>query len=905
KWSEDIIKAYNCNLENDFECWDLQEIKKGTVPASLKGKTVLKFFVREMSCSSEYNGYTYIDTLNRDATDKFIELTHEKYKEKCGNRIGTSIKGIFTDEPHRGGLMTNFSGSEWCVPWTYKIFDEFRRKYGYSIEEKLPELFLFVDGKKVSQVKWHYVDLLQDMFLDNFMKPINNWCIKNNMIFTGHVLQEDSLAAQVAMQGSLMRSYEFMGYPGVDVLTEFNKCFWIVKQLDSAARQCGKKWMLSELYGCSGWQMSFESHKAQGDWQALYGINLRCPHLSWYTMEGEAKRDYPASILHQSGWYKDYNYVETYYSRLHMLLMQGKPVCDVLYILPIESLYVGIHPGCFNNLSSNNETYKQIDKDYVNVFNWLTSNGIDFDYGDEEMMSRLASVEDETLKFGEAEYKIVLIGNMTTIRSTTLDILGKFLEKGGTVIFAGDPPEYVDALESDRAVELSEAAIKIEFNEEEIVDEIESAVGVNFEITGRKTGQRIHDIRTQLRKDKDTTYFFAFNLNNDDSYMDTNIRLYMEGNVQEWDCATGERFNIPVKKANGYIEFTVDFVPSGEHVYMISDKKTMALPEKVKLETIRKEVLTGSVEYSLNEPNVCVLDFASYTYECENKKYTGCDEILKIDREIRSISGLEYRSGSMIQPWFDRLTPKPDLGELKLTFEFEVENIPQSKIMLIVERPENYSLIAINGHEIKGFKKENWWIDESQKYVYFDPMAVLIKGKNIVELKMTFRKPKNLETIFLAGDFGVNLSGSRRIITKLADKLETSNITEQTLPFYTGCVSYHYQIPAEVPKGERLYISVPHFEGALVKIYNTSGMCKIIAWQPYEADITDLLDGSGKLDIVVSLTRRNVFGPLHELPVKGGAYGPWNYLTSGDNFTKDYALYESGLLSDPEIEYRK
>ena len=53
-----------------------------------------------------------------------------------------------------------------------------------------------------------------------------------------------------------------------------------------------------------GWQMPFAGHKAVGDWQALFGVNLRCPHLSWYTMEGEAKRDFPASIFDQSGWWR-------------------------------------------------------------------------------------------------------------------------------------------------------------------------------------------------------------------------------------------------------------------------------------------------------------------------------------------------------------------------------------------------------------------------------------------------------------------------------------------------------------------------------------------------------------------------------------------------------------------------
>ena len=59
---------------------------------------VLRFDIVPDACNSNYNGTTYIDTMSRKATDRFIELTHEQYREKCGDRLGTSIKGIFTDD---------------------------------------------------------------------------------------------------------------------------------------------------------------------------------------------------------------------------------------------------------------------------------------------------------------------------------------------------------------------------------------------------------------------------------------------------------------------------------------------------------------------------------------------------------------------------------------------------------------------------------------------------------------------------------------------------------------------------------------------------------------------------------------------------------------------------------------
>ena len=337
---------------------------------------VLRFDIVPDACNSNYNGTTYIDTMSRKATDRFIELTHEQYREKCGDRLGTSIKGIFTDEPHRGRCMDDRreqDGIMICsMCWTDDLFGEFRRRYGYDARPIIPELFYRMRGELVAPIKLHYIDLADNLFLENFAEPLNDWCEKHGIVFTGHVLHEDSLMNQTVPEGSLMRFYEHMGYPGIDCLTEHNRCYWIVKQLASTARQTGKRWMLSELYGCTGWQFNFKSHKAVGDWQALFGINLRCQHLSWYTMEGESKRDYPASILHQSPWYKDYAKVEDYFARFGLVMYEGEPDCDVLVLNPIESLWCQAYAGWAHWLSNASADVAPYEERYAQLFHMLT-----------------------------------------------------------------------------------------------------------------------------------------------------------------------------------------------------------------------------------------------------------------------------------------------------------------------------------------------------------------------------------------------------------------------------------------------------------------------------------------------------------------------------------------------------
>ena len=240
---EEPILVYACRLDGTSYTQG-RPLAPGEMPAP--EETVLFFYARHPEGNDNYNGYTYLDTMNREAVQAYIRSTHEAYKDACGSRFGKSIKGIFTDEPHRGGLLTHFSeGEEWAVPYTPTLLEQFEERFGYDLRERLPELFLRKDGQELSKTTWDYIELCQELFLENFAKPIYQWCEENGLEFTGHVLHEDNLVAQTAMQGALMRFYEYMHRPGVDVLGMNNQAFWIAKQIQSVARQQQKKWVLS------------------------------------------------------------------------------------------------------------------------------------------------------------------------------------------------------------------------------------------------------------------------------------------------------------------------------------------------------------------------------------------------------------------------------------------------------------------------------------------------------------------------------------------------------------------------------------------------------------------------------------------------------------------------------------
>jgi len=906
-WNDAITAAFACDLDG-YAFTNGRRIWEDTPKAGYAEQTVLVFAVEDMAPSSFYNGNTYVVTLSREATDRFIELTHEQYRERCDERLGRSVKGVFTDEPHRGAVFSGFGVPNdnrlWMTPWTGALAQKYEKQFGEDLIAHLPDLFLARDGEVVSPIKWRYMELLQQMFLQNFAKPLYDWCGENSMQLTGHVLHEDSLACQVCMQGSLMRFYEYMHAPGIDVLTEGNRNYVIVKQLTSAARQLGQKWLLSELYGCTGWQMNFRSHKEVGDWQALLGINLRCHHLSWYTMEGEAKRDYPASILHQSAWWTDYDYVESYFARLGLLLQQGRPVCDVLVINPVESLWCQVGVGWAEGLSALTPAGQALEDRYAELSSWLLGSQVDFDFGDEEMMSRLSAIETDErhvvrLRVGQALYRTVVVGHMTTMRSSTLQLLNAFAADGGRVVFMGDPPAYVDSLRSDEPALAAGRATAIPWDKDRLLAACRDSGALAASVVDSETGEPITEIYCQTRIAGNTTIFVAVNTATDREFGAVKIRIAGSGHVEEWDCRTGDRSIPNYRTVGSDTEIFTTFSLSGERAFMLS---SIPDPDMVAVQQMPKKgeaICKGPFAYELGEENVCVLDYARF--RIGDGEWQEAGEILQVDRAVRRALDLPLRGGEMVQPWFRRkYMPEPSvLARVILEIQFDIDNMPAGPVSLCAERPELWRF-TLNGVPVSS-QADGWWVDTAFEKLAL-PDGSLQSGANVLVLETDFRDDINLEALYLIGDFGVSVEGNRCALTTRPECLPIGDLTRHGFPFYGGAVTYRIPVPSDM-EAEQLFVSVPAFEAACIKARASHGDNGMIAFPPYETQVPNWRTGMSGFELEVVLTRRNTFGPLHQLPLRAHAYGPDNFTTGGDNFSQDYMLFPAGLLSAPVISW--
>ena len=766
-----------------------------------------------------YNGQYYLDTLNKEAVRAFIEMGYEPYK-RFASEFSKTLKGVFTDEPNRSYFLSNSLSGIWAkigdafqIPWTNSLPDEFKNRMGYDLTEHLPEIFYNMAGYDRSKVRADVFECISQLYTEAYAKQIGQWCEANNLILTGHIFCENSLNSQINTSGSPARFYEHMQVPGMDAINRFQG-YIVPKQLQSAARQCGRKWKLSEMYAGQGWNGSFERYKTYGDWQTVLGVNFRCPHLSLYSMSGLRKRDYPPTISPHQHWYREYKVVEDYFARAAVFINQGDPLVNMCIIHPLESVTGTVKPTRIYKSKtigyvSDNPWIGEYDRKFRQITEILLGLQLDFDYVDEEMLGRLGSVGVNGLTVGRMTYRRVLVPPVPNLRGTTIKFLSQFSKLGFEVLYT-EIPKSIDWQKADvkgRVIGIDE--ITVHYAAERVV----SVEGGNDKIFAHYS---------------DNTEGFYLMLANIDTknFIETKVNVKAQGQVQEWDCTSGEKWLLDSTAENSFMSFNLSFEPGQTHFIGIAAKNDLLLTYRRKYREIIK-IMPASVIFKvlLDSPNVIAFDRANF--KIANGEWNNSCQILEIDNIARDTLGIERRSNRIYQPWFREKFFKTGTNRkvaLQLQYFFIAEYLPH-ELELAMEQPKKYE-IKINGNIIEK-KITGSWTDSCIKKMTV-PVEYFKTGLNLIEMAVDFQENLDLENIFLLGNFGVRLENFNIVMTKPVVELKSGDITKQGLPFYAGNI--RYEIRFEPNNGA--YLVVPSWEGICLRIDDT-----LVPWRPYEAQI--------------------------------------------------------------------
>jgi len=836
-----------------------------------------------------FNNQAYVDTLSKKAINRFIDVTHEPYKKRLGEHFGKSIPAIFTDEPqfaHKQNLTHSHAKRMVALPFTTDFDETYRARYGESILDALPELIW--EPATPSKTRYQYHDHVCARFTEAFADNVGQWCQQNGIMLTGHMMHEDTLFAQTSALGETMRAYRSFHLPGIDMLCD-NREYSTAKQAQSAVHQYGREGLMSELYGVTNWDFDFRGHKLQGDWQAALGVTLRVHHLTWVSMGGEAKRDYPASIGYQSPWYKEYSYVEDHFARLNTALTRGKPIVRVGVIHPIEGFWMHYGPN-----DKTTGIREEMEADFENIIKWLLFGQIDFDFIAESLLPDLyKETDNEQFVIGEMAYDVVLVPNCRALRGTTVAALHVFQANGGDVIFAGNAPNIVDGEVSDAAIHTSMKCRHVPFSRTAILHALTQYQEIS---AWRENGAPADWLIYQLRQDGLDRWLFICNgtrPHNMDIPHGEEIIFRVKGEYAPtlYNTLDGTTHPFAAEYAHGETIIRYYMHMHDSLLLKLLPGQSVATRTRTPVSFTGSDLLTPS-SFKLSEPNVLVLDIAEYSMN--GGPWQPKDEVLRIDNIFREKLGYPLRHNSLAQPW--TLAKESASGNI-LKLRFEINSfVKLDNAKLALENREETKIIW-NGKEVTALA-DGYYVDRAIQTV---PLAGVKNGCNELVLEIPFEKRTNVENCFLLGEFGVDVRGRDVCVVAFPEALPFGDIRFMGLPFYGGNVDYVCKFYS---KGGMAELHATYFRCPLLSVKIDGRRIGPIAYAPYTVDLGELAEGWHEITITAYGNRVNTFGALHNCNEAVTWHGPDSWRTAGAAWCYEYRTRKTGVLKAPVVVWR-
>ncbi|HWR54754.1 MAG TPA: glycosyl hydrolase, partial [Bryobacteraceae bacterium] len=620
-----------------------------------------------------------------------------------------------------------------------------------------------------------------------------------------------------------------------------------IKEVASVAHQMGKRAFV-EAYGGAGFDSTFEYYKRMGDWLIVHGINSVDQHLSYGTVRGARKRDYPQSFSDVAEWWANYRPHGEHLHRLSYALSQGVARNRVLVIPATTSGFLAARrhgPQTeLENLRRANALLTQ----------FLADHQVDYDFGDEYILEWLGDAQQRKLKVGQASYDlIVLPEQMTNLRRQTVTLLDAYLQAGGEIVSLGPAPQYVDGRASDLVADLFRrhaARVRVVENRESLLSEIQRRLPPLMEFD-RELPKGVGLLQRHLA---DGTRLAMFN---NAGPAAVRARVKTDGGAVEiWDALTGTTSEgVFAAAGKGKVAFDLDLAPAGSALLLIKQSGRSARPAPEPLATA---IPAPNWTVEVESPNVLAIDY--------------CD--LKVNGAVyKSINALRanqriWRGHGFEKPaWdnavqfhnhvFDRNKFGPESG-FTATFRFRVDDaVALQGMELAVEAPELYR-VTVNGQAVD-FGAAKPWLDQHLRSVSIERFAKT--GDNVVEIVANpFDVRMELENVYIRGRFTVAADGPGFSISAPAT-LNLGSWAKQGYPFYGGSVRYSAAV--DVPAGhDSIKVDLENWHGSMAEILLDGKPAALLQWPPYRAVISA---GPGRHTVAVRVvsTPRNQFGPFH------------------------------------------
>lgn len=761
------------------------------------------------------------DYLNPDTTSAFLKIL-DKYAEdeEIKKYFGNVIPGIFTDEPcilswHQNHTNYPTRPDGRIAAWGNEI-PERLRKLSYDWKQVLPAIFYNFDLKS-SEYRLAYRKVVAENYIESFFIPYQQWCHRNKLKLTGHLLLEEGLYTNTIFQGDFAKDLSYFDIPGTDHLgigCENKYGGWgnipLVstniqgqKLVSSVAHLYNKEAVLSESFGVSGWGLTIADMKRIVDWQYRLGINFLCPHAFYYSMEGFRKFDSPPSQFFQATYWQYYKYFADYVARLSLVMRAGKHCPQAILLYPLSNFWESFIAGL------------ELDQDRLleDQFDFYASNLLKC-FLDYDIMPEDYFIENNELW---RKYELLILPEISNISDELYSAISVFYRSGGKLLLTAPVNDRLMAMLNSYN---GKFAILDEMDYKALRKVIRQLVIPHATIN--------HQEITYIHRQIENKHIFFFGSDSNGT-LQTQIQIPIRGYIERWDLETGEICEMPsMIDNNGNLTVNWEFFPYSSLLVVIDTEREYESHESIKTNPTEIIKLPDTWQIECFNPNTLILD-----------------------------------------KWDVKLITKGDWLNYDYTANFLIHDLPNSLLLMLDDIESRSSFMAgmlfqifVNENEVSN-KPTGYYIDN--KWKTYDISNSIRTGLNSIRIRFINQswagEPKVM-TIppKLLGNFSLEIDANGEYcISKPSVFMQSGKSwTEQGYPFYSGSIAYtqELELSDEMLTAKQIWINTNSVADMVEFIINGK-TASARPWHPYGCEIRKLLKHKNSLTLKVTNSMKN------------------------------------------------
>ncbi len=378
-------------------------------------------------------GYV-IDHFDREAVRHYL------------NRFEKAFAESGVPYPH---TFFNDSYEVYGANWTPTLFEEFKARRGYALEDHLPELLGYVDDG--NRVLSDYRETLSDLLYENFTQQWVAWAHSHGVEVRNqahgspaNLLDLYAMVDIPEIEGFGLSEFGIKGLRTDSGFTRKNYSdVSMLKYAPSAAHVMGKRYTSSETFTwlTEHFRTSLSQMKPDLDLMFTCGVNHVFFHGSCYSPKDDpwpGWRFYASiDMTPNNSIWRDAPYLMNYIERCQRFLQWGQPDNDFLVYLPVRDMWAKRHSQGEKGLLMQFDIHAMDQKapEFISSILRIDSLGYDCDYISDRQLAKVTMKDGQLMTEGGTRYNGLIIPTGTTITNELKALLSKM---GNLVVYGED-----------------------------------------------------------------------------------------------------------------------------------------------------------------------------------------------------------------------------------------------------------------------------------------------------------------------------------------------------------------------------------------------------------------------------------------------------------------------------------